>query len=442
MEKFIIEGGQPLKGEARLCGAKNSGFKLMIASLYSNAPCTIHNFSKIGDIYSTGEIISELGGKVIFGDNHVLEVSGRDLRKPDFSPQNGKMSRASTYFIGPLLFRFGKCILPVPGGCKIGKRPIDRHLEGIKALGAQIEIKDSHYNISSQKLHGTNYKFPKNTHGGTDIMLLASSTATGKTILENAALEPEIDDLISFLNLMGAKIKRTKERTIEVEGVKEFHSAEFSVMPDRNEAVTFGCVALATKGDIFVKQANPIVLESYLKALDWIDGGYEIKNDGIRFFYKGPLKAANIVTQPYPGFMTDWMAIWAILMTQSQGETIVHETIFENRFAFVAELKKMGANIELFNPIVPKPDEIYNFNLEDDNPANFHAAKVTGPTTLYGNNQEISDLRAGASLILASLIAEGKSELSGVEHVDRGYENLDGRLRELGANIKRVKSED
>lgn len=437
MEKFIITGGKPLQGEVGLCGAKNSGFKLMIAALYSDEPCAIRNFSKIGDIQSTAQIIRELGGKVVFGENHILQVSGLGLKEQKFSEKTGRLSRASTYFIGPLLHHFGKTILPIPGGCKIGRRPLDRHIEGIKALGAQVKILGEQYEISGQ-LKAAKYRFPKNTHGGTDIMIIAAAGAQGKTILENAAVEPEVDDLIGFLNRMGAKIKRTEPRTIVIEGVNEFNPADYSVMPDRNEAVTFACAALATKGDVFVRQADSKVLKVFLEAVEQIGGGFEIKNGGIRFYHKGDLKALNIVTRPYPGFMTDWMAVWMILMTQTKGECIVHETIFENRFAFVSALQKMEAKIELFNPQVPNPDEIYNFNLEDDKPENFHAARVSGPTTLHGIDQEITDVRAGASLILASLIAKGKSELSGIEHVDRGYENLDGRLRSLGADIKRA----
>lgn len=429
-----------MKGEVSLCGAKNSGFKLMIASLYADKPSKIKNFSKIGDIYSTAEIIRELGGSVAFEENHSLWVSGLGLLKQEFSQTTGRLSRASTCFIGPLLYRFGKAILPVPGGCKIGRRPLDRHIEGIKVLGAEVKESDSHYEIFG-KLKGGRYRFHKNTHGGTDIMIIAAASAKGKTILENAAAEPEIDDLIAFLNKMGAKIKRTKARTIEIEGVSNFVPADHFVMPDRNEAVTFACCALATKGDVFIKQANPKILVAFLKSVEEIGGSYEIKNDGIRFFHKGDLKALNIVTCPHPGFMTDWMAMWMILMTQTKGTSIVHETIFENRFAFVSGLQKMGAKIELFNPIVPNPDEIYNFNLEDDKPENFHAARVTGPSVLHAAEQEITDLRAGASLILASLIAQGTSKLTNVEHVDRGYEKLDERLRILGADIKRVKNE-
>jgi UDP-N-acetylglucosamine 1-carboxyvinyltransferase len=438
MNKFLITGGVPLKGEVSLCGAKNSGFKLMIAALYSDEPSVLHNFSKIGDIYSTAETIRDLGGEVTLGDNHVLEVAGKNLQVQNVSESNGKLSRAATYFIGPLIHRFGKVVIPVPGGCKIGKRPVDRHLDGIEALGAKVKITNDHYEITAKRLIGTEFTFPKNTHGGTDIMVIAAAAAQGKTILHNAAQEPEVDDLIAFLNKMGANIQRVEPRTVIIVGTNSFHSAEHQVMFDRNEAVTFACAALATQGDVFVKNADPEVLSAFLEALDQIGGGYEITNNGIRFFFKGQLQPTNITTQPHPGFMTDWMALWSILMTQTNGESVVHETIFENRFAFIKELQKMGAKIELFNPQVANPDTVYNFNLEDDRPEYLHAARIFGPTPLKATQEEIADLRAGASLILASLIAQGESELTGIEHVDRGYENLDGRLCSLGAKIKRV----
>lgn len=437
MKKFIITGGLPLKGKVELCGAKNSGFKLMITALYSDKFSTISNFSKIGDVYSTAAIIRELGGKVRFLDNHKLLVSGKDLQKQQFSRKTGKLSRASTYFAGPLLFRFGKAILPVPGGDKIGKRPQDRHLEGIKALGASVKVFPERYEISAKKLSGAKYKFSKNTHGGTDVMIISSVMAQGKTVLENAAEEPEIDDLISFLNKMGAKVKRIEKRTIVIEGVKELKPAEFSVMYDRNEAVTFACAALATKGDVFVRYAETKYLSAFLKAVKESGGGYETGREGIRFFYKKELSAVDIITRPFPGFMTDWMGIWGVTMTQARGVSKIHETIYENRFGFMKELIKMGADIKFFNPKPTNPEKFYNFNLKDDRPAYFHAAKVKGPSKLKARRQKIADVRSGASLILASLIAEGESELLGVEHVDRGYENLDGRLRLIGAKIKR-----
>ncbi len=224
MEKFVIIGGTPLKGEVDLCGAKNSGFKLMIASIYSDDPCTIHNFSKIGDVYSTAEIITELGGTVTFGEDHQMKVSGKNLQKQEFSQKNGNISRASTYFVGPLLHRFGKAILPIPGGCKIGRRPLDRHIEGLRALGAEVQICSDRCEIKG-RLKGGKFRFPKSTHGGTDILILAACAASGKTVLENAATEPEIDDLIECLNKMGAKMERTQSRTITIEYVEYFNWA-------------------------------------------------------------------------------------------------------------------------------------------------------------------------------------------------------------------------
>jgi len=442
MEKFIIEGGNILKGEVGLCGAKNSGFKLMIAALYADEPSTLHNFSKIGDVFSTAETIRELGGEVCFAQNHVLTVSGRGLKSQNISLSSGRLSRAATYFIGPLLFRFGRVILPVPGGCKIGQRPIDRHLEGIRALGAKIEEKEGCYEISAKRLKGTTFVFPKNTHGGTDIMIIAAATAEGRTVLENAAEEPEVDDLIAFLNQMGAKIRRDDSRTIVIDGVKKLKPAEYTIMFDRNEAVTFACAALATQGDVFVRNADARKLGAFLEAVEKAGGRYEVENRGIRFYYRKPLQAVDITTRPYPGFMTDWMSLWAVLMTQAKGESIIHETIFENRFAFLKELQKMGVKVEFFNPRVDDPELVYNFNLEDDRPEYFHAAKITGPTALEATCQEITDVRAGATLMLASLIAKGRSELTGIEHVDRGYENLDDRLCSLGAKIERVANEE
>lgn len=438
MTKFVIEGGRALRGEVDLAGAKNSGFKLMIASLLSEEKSQIKGFSKIGDVFSTAKIVEELGGKVSFKQNHLLEVDGRGIEKFQFSIKTGRLSRASTYFVGPLLYRFGKALIPIPGGCKIGQRPLDRHLLGFEALGAKVKEKNKFYEITAKRLKGTKYRFVKNTHGGTDVMIIASVLAEGETLLENAAQEPEVDDLISFLNSMGAKIKRLKGRRILIQGVEKLGGASYEMMSDRNEAVTFACAALITQGDVMVKRADPQVLQAFLEKLNAINGGFEIRKGGIRFFYQKPLQATRVTTVVYPGFMTDWQGVWTTLMTQAEGVSIVHETIFENRFGFVPDLVKMGAKIELFNPRVRNSEEVYDFNWKDDRPEYRHAARIFGPTPLQSSRFEISDIRAGATLVLAALIAQGKTELSGVEHVDRGYEDLDGRLRQLGARIKRV----
>lgn len=438
MEKLVIEGGYPLRGKITLAGAKNSGLKLLIASLFSDSPSEIIGYSRIGDIEITQRIIESLGGKIQRVD-HQLKVFPKTLSSYFVPTELGKISRACSLFIPPLLFRFGRAIVPLPGGDRIGLRPIDRHVLGLASLGAKIKEKKGFYEVSApQGLKGNRFRFAKNTHTGTETLLMAAIFAKGKTILENAAEEPEIDDLIVLLNKMGAKIKRVGHRKIEIKGVKKFSGTTHEVMPDRNEAVTFGIAALATQGDIFVERARPEHLQAFLEKVKECGGGYQVMPQGIRFWRNNELQATEVSAIPYPGFMTDWQALWTVLMTQAKGKSIVLETIFENRFGYVTDLIKMGAKIELFNPQVKNPKKFYNFNWEDNRPEYFHAARVFGPTPLKGGRLTISDIRAGATLILAALLAHGRTELTGVEHLDRGYEEFDSRLRKLGARIKRT----
>lgn len=275
-------------------------------------------------------------------------------------------------------------------------------------------------------------------------MILAAVLADGITVLENAAEEPEIDDLINLLNLMGAQIKRVKKRQIVIKGVDRLKSAKYSIMPDRNEAVTFAIGAIASKGDVTVEGAEEEHLRPFLNALDKIGGGWKKVDDKrIRFYYKKSLRPTNIVTSPYPGFMTDWQAPWAILMTQASGRSLIHETIYEDRFGYVSELTKMGANIKPYKPKINNPKKFYNFNWNDRQKDSVHAVKITGPTKLHEAVLEVMDLRAGATLVLAGIVAKGKSTIYGLEHIDRGYEDMEGRLRSLGAIITRIEdSED
>jgi len=305
-------------------------------------------------------------------------------------------------------------------------------------MGAIIEYRsdDGYFHAITEGLHGTDYLFEKNTHTGTETMIIAAALAEGKTVLRNAAAEPEIDELIALLNSMGARVKRVHERTIEIEGVTKLHGTEFQIGADRNEIVTFAIAAIVTRGDVFIKEARREGLVEFLEKLEEVGGGYEEKEDGIRFFYKGDILATEVITRPYPGFMTDWHAPWAVLMTQALGESLIHEAVFENKFGYVKELKKMGANIKLFNPEVDDPSAFYNFNLDDDTKSNFHAAKIQGPTPLHNAVVSISDLRAGASLVIAALAASGETTVHGVHLVKRGYEDFDIRLRNLGADIE------
>lgn len=438
MAKFIINGGQPLRGSVAIGGAKNAGFKLMIASLLMKGESRLLNVPGIGDVEITKEIIKTLGGQVKSPGERTIFIKADLLKSGKIPLPFGYRSRASLMFAGPLLVCFGEAHLPFPGGDKVGRRPIERHLEGLSALGAKIKLTNNFLEISCRQLKGNKYRFAKNTHTGTETMIMAAVKAKGITFLENVALEPEIDDLINYLNQAGAKIKRLPHRQIKIEGVKSLKAGIYKVMPDRNEAVSYACAALGTKGDIIIENIPHNLIASFLQKVKEAGGYFETANYGVRFCYKKPLKSVNITTAPHPGFMTDWQPLWTVLMTQAKGKSQIIEAVHDSRLGFSQDLVKMGAKIKLFNPKIKNPEGFYNFNLGDGKPGNFHAAMVFGPTKLKATNLVSIDLRAGATLTLAALIANGKSVISGVEQIDRGYESLDSRLRQLGAQIKRI----
>jgi len=438
--KLIVQGGKPLKGEVVVRGAKNSGFKLMIASLLGNSPTLLSNLTKAGETKISSSVINSLGGKTKFIGEHSLEVDPRGLKNHQISFGIGKESRASTLFIPSLLYRFGKARVPWPGGDKIGLRPLDRHLKGMEKMGLKVSIKDKWLEVKVDKRpEGTRYRFAKNTHTGTDTLLMLSVFAKGETVLENAALEPEVDDLIALLSKMGAKIKRIKPRTIVIKGVTKFKGVEHVVIPDRNEAVTFACAALGTKGAISIFNIRPENLTTFVQKVKEIGGGVELGVNEMRIEYKGELKATKIETQPHPGFMTDWQSLWLILMTQARGKSTIIERIYPDRFQAVNYLKEMGARIRFFNPEVKDLKKYYEFNPEVDKPEYHHGVDILGPTTLKGMDTcPAGDIRTGAALLLAALIAQGETTICEVEKVFRGYEALDERLSSLGGNILRV----
>ena len=437
MSQIRIVGGKPLLGSVRIGGAKNASYKLMLAALMGNSGSRLLNFSKIKDVETVGEIIRTLGGTVAAIGERALSIDPTEMTSFELSANVGEQGRFSSIFLAPLLAKFGRAVVPAPGGDKIGKRSLEWHFDGLSALGAKIEIKDGMYNASAEKLVVTTYRFPKNTHTGTETLLLAAVLAEGKTILENSAEENEIDDLISFLNAMGAKIQRRPSRVIEIEGVKELHGAIHRIMPDQNEAVSYACAAIATQGDIVIENANHHHLNSFLEKLDEMGAGYEVGQYGIRFYYKGALKAVDIETKIAPGFKTDWQPLLATLVTQAEGTSIIHETIYENRFLYVDALRDMGAKIEFFQPEVTDPEETYNFNYKNTDPNLPHAIRIEGKTPLIGGNFSVLDLRHGATLVIAGLIASGTTVLEKIEQIDRGYESLPERLQSLGADIVR-----
>ena len=440
MQSFHISGGTPLYGSVRLGGAKNASFKLMIASLLSSQESRLLNFSNISDVKTTSEIIESLGGKTQTRGERTMFISPNNLNSFEVSMEYGPKSRSAPMFIPVLLHKFGQAIVPYPGGDKIGTRPLDRHWEGLKAMGVNIERTNNHITAKTDGIVGTTYKFEKNSHTGTEMLIMAGVLAKGITVIENAALEPEVDDLISFLNSMGAKIRRRHNRIIEIEGVESLGSTTHKIMPDRNEAVSYACAAIATKGDIIVENAIKDHLQAFLDKLEEMGGGFEIGSYGIRFYNKGPLRATDIITQPHPGFMTDWQPLWAVLLTQAEGTSVIHEAIYPTRFQYIEHLKSMGVNVEMFNPEIENPQKIYNFNPDCDKPEYKHAVKITGVADLKPGEFTVKDLRHGATLTILATVASGNSIIHNVEEIDRGYENLDTRLQSMGANIKRVNS--
>ena len=444
MEKIIINGGKKLTGTIGVTGAKNVALKAIVAACLTDQEVIIRNVPLISDFMVMVAIVRELGGEVKITD-HVVRMRMREFKKEKISLEEAAKIRASCLFLAPFLARMGKAIIPNPGGCRIGARPIDRTIKGLRKMGYLVAYnsKDGFFYLKKKndfKSREIVYRFEKCTHTGTETLMMLASLLKGIRItLENCATEPEIDELINLLNQMGGKILRTGERTIVIQGVEKLGEAEFTIGPDRNEIVTFAIAAIVTKGDVLIKDAQNVDLFPFIQRLELSGGGVENKKAGIRFFYKGELTSVDVETSSYPGFMTDWQGPLAILMTQAKGKAVIHETVYENRFGYVEELKKMGADITLFNPDIQNPEIVYNFNLSDNDPSYYHAIRITGKTALHNGVVNVSDLRAGATLVLAALSARGKSIIFGVEHLDRGYEKLEERLRMLGADIKRVK---
>lgn len=437
MTSFKITGGTPLIGSVRLGGAKNASFKLMIAAAMGDGESRLLNMSKIGDVDVTFKTLEAIGIKCSRPGDNTVYITGGELSTHIIPKFTGEKTRATTLFAGLLLNKKRKAFIPLPGGCSLGDRLIDRHLEGLEAMGAHIECTDDGMSLSAPHgLKGATYRFAKKSHTGTEALIIAAVLANGKTTIENAALEPEIDDMINFFNSMGAKVKRDGG-SIVIQGVKSLHGATHVVMSDRNEAVSYACMAIATKGDIIVEGAKPEFLRAFLEKLDSIGGKYEVADYGIRFYYDQPLLATDIVTQPEPGFMTDWQPLWTTMMTSAKGESHVIELVHNNRLAFTNELNIMGAKIELYDPKVDNPEEQYQFAWPE-RVHNFHAAKITGPTPLHGVNMTVPDLRGGATLVMAAIMASGTSIIDNVELIDRGYERFDERLRNLSANIERI----
>ena len=418
MPKFIIEGGQPLSGTIAVGGAKNAALKIIPASLLSEQTIIIKNLPKIEDIDRSLEIIADLGGQVVATADGCT-INTEKITKNIISSDLANKLRASIMFVGPLLARTGVASFPHPGGCVIGAgtRPIDLFLEGFTAMGANIEWQDGIYHLTAKKLKACEYFFTTVSVTGTESLMMTAVLAEGTSILKNCALEPEIVALAQYLNTQGARISGAGTPTIIIEGVKAISAGEFTVMPDRIEAGTFAILAAATNSPITINNFRAEHLESLLAVLTKIGVKFALTDNSLKIISADNLKAYGLKTHEYPGFPTDLQSPYTVLMTQAQGASLIHETIYDRRLLFTDMLTQMGANIIMCDP---------------------HRVVVNGPTPLIGHKLTSPDLRAGISMVIAGLIAKGQTEIDNIYQIDRGYENIDERLRQLGAKITRI----
>ncbi|HYI67031.1 MAG TPA: UDP-N-acetylglucosamine 1-carboxyvinyltransferase [Candidatus Limnocylindrales bacterium] len=425
MQKFVITGGKPLSGDVRIAGAKNAVLKMMAAAVLTDELCVLRNVPNISDVAILRELLTDIGIEVRRINGDALELRAGEAEWPFVPLEAAIKMRASFILLGPMLARFGRVILPNPGGDRIGRRPVDYHVMAMERMGATIEYRNGYYFAAAPPdgLRAATVEFPIVSVMGTENAMLAATLARGTTILENAALEPEVDDLIGMLCSMGARIERTGERRIEIEGVDRLGGTEHRVLGDRLEAETFAIAAAITRGEVSLHGVNPAHLGAFLEVLERMGVSYEADAEGstirVRAAEGQALRAIDVRTDPYPGFATDFQAPLSVLMTQAEGASSIHETIFEDRLDHLRELTRMGADIELL-------DERH--------------ARITGPTQLHGAEVGIADLRAGATLILAALAATGTSVISGIQHVDRGYEQIEAKLVALGARINRIEA--
>ncbi|MBU0708225.1 UDP-N-acetylglucosamine 1-carboxyvinyltransferase [Patescibacteria group bacterium] len=434
--KYIIEGGIRLKGEYSVSGAKNAALKMLMATLLTPEAVILKNVPRISETDVILEILQFLGAKVKWRNDHEVLVHAQNITGAAIPIELAKKCRTSFLTLGALLGRLGKASIPDPGGCQIGRRPVDRHIEAFRQLGIEITRENGFFHAHGKPTGGV-IEFPKNTHTGTENAIIASVLAKGEVLIKNAAQEPEVDNLIVMLNSMGAKIKRVDPREIQIKGVDQLKGTQCRVIGDRIEAVTAATAAAITRGDILIKGITSEYLTSALSKFEEIGVNFKATEEGLHVWShtNDPLYPVSIESRPYPGFMCDWLPLFTTLLTQADGESTVHETIHPNRFQYVKHLQSMGAEIQLFNPAVPNPEEFYNFNSEDNDPKYNHAAKIFGPTPLVSTKLEASDIRAGATLVIAALASKGTCELKGIEHIHRGYENFSEKLRALGAKI-------
>jgi UDP-N-acetylglucosamine 1-carboxyvinyltransferase len=416
LDKLVIRGGKRLKGNVEISGAKNAALPIIAASLLSSGSNTINRVPNLRDVLTMGKLFKNLGAEFSYGDKKAI-IDTKRIRTLEAPYELVRTMRASVLVLGPLLARFGKAKVSLPGGCAIGARPINLHLMGLEKMGAKIELESGYVVAKAKRLKGASIYLDIPTVTGTENLMMAASLAKGRTLLENAAREPEVADLANALISMGAKIEGAGESVIKIEGVDELRPLNYSVIPDRIEAGTFMTIAGITGGDIILKGCRPEHLDAPMMKLREAGLVFEQVSAGMRVIGHSRPKAADVKTMPYPGFPTDMQAQFMALMSIAEGTSVINETIFENRFMHVAELRRMGANITVEGA----------------------TATVKGIKRLKGAPLMATDLRASASLVVAALAGEGETTIHRIYHLDRGYERIDEKLPRLGADIRRVK---
>ena len=421
MEKLVITGKTPLKGEVVISGAKNAAVAIIPATLLINGICTIENLPNISDVRLYCDILKEIGAKITWNNDHEITIDTRDIHSNNIPIETTRKFRASYYLLGALLGRAKNAKVGIPGGCNLGARPIDQHIKSFEALGATVDVSNGNITAKAKKLKGTSIYMDVVSVGATINAMLAAVLAEGTTVIDNAAKEPHIVDVANFLNTMGADVRGAGTDIIKVNGVKELKgNATYSVVPDQIEAGTFMLAAIASKGDITIKNCITKHLESIIAKVVEIGGNVDANGDHLRVWYSKRTHKATIKTLPYPGFPTDLQPQMGVVLSVSEGTSIINESIWESRFQYTAELNKMGAKIT----------------------AQGKTAVFEGVNELVAAPVYATDLRAGAALIIAGIIAKGKTEIYNLNYIERGYENIEDKFRKLGAKIERVIEED
>ncbi len=413
MNQYLIQGGKALAGEVTIGGAKNAALGILAAAIMTDEEVTIENLPNVSDINVLLEAIAGIGATVERIDAHTVRMSGRTIFSELVDSEFIQKIRASYYLLGALLGKRGKATVAMPGGCDIGARPMDQHLKGFRALGAEVVNENGFIKAKAEEMRGTHIFLDVVSVGATINIMLAASMTQGMTIIENVAKEPHIVDVANFLNSMGANIKGAGTDVIRIRGVSQLHGSTYSIIPDQIEAGTFMCLAAATKGDILLKNVIPKHLEAITAKLVEIGAEVQENDDSVRVVANRRLRSTQVKTRVYPGFPTDMQPQIATVLALSRGTSTVTESIFENRFRYVGELRKMGANISVEGNV----------------------AVIEGVEEIAGAALDAPDLRAGAALTIAALAAKGESTIRQIEYIERGYEDFEGKLRELGANI-------